>query len=144
MSSKTIYDKHGNRIGEDVFSTDRDGRVQIRHYDSRNNLVGRSYETTDYKGDVYMIHEDASGNILSRSTMEKDWWGEYYIKTEPDKRYSRNNSEKKYSEELSLGTMHLNHPHLSRPHFIRFHSQDQRLPPLSGIPEIVYSNSLIS
>ena len=99
MSSKTIYDKHGNRIGEDVFSTDRDGRVQIRHYDSRNNLVGRSYETTDYKGDVYIIHEDASGRILSRSTMEKDWWGEYYIKTEPDKRNSKAISDKKASEE---------------------------------------------
>ena len=72
-----------------------------RHYDSRNHLVGRSYETTDYKGDVYMIHEDASGNRISRSTIEKDWWGDYYLKTEPDKRYSRNNSEKKYSEEDS-------------------------------------------
>ena len=82
MSSRTIYDKHGNHIGKDVITTDRDGRLHITHYDNCNNLVGRSYETTDYRGEVYMIHEDAQGNRLARSTVERDWWGEYYLKTE--------------------------------------------------------------
>lgn len=76
MSSKTIYDKHGNRIGEDVITTDRDGRVHITHYDNHHNRVGRSFETTDHRGEVYMIHEDAKGNRLARSTVERDWWGD--------------------------------------------------------------------
>lgn len=82
MSSKIIYDKHGNRIGEDVITTDRDGRVHITHYDNHHNRVGRSFETTDHRGEVYMIHEDARGNRLGRSTVERDWWGDYYVKTE--------------------------------------------------------------
>lgn len=82
MSSKTIYDKHGNRIGEDVITTDRDGLIHITHYDTAHNPVGRSYETTDYRGEVYMIHEDAQGNRLARSTVQRDWWGDYYLKTE--------------------------------------------------------------
>ena len=82
MSSKTIYDKHGNRIGEDVITTDRDGLIHITHYDTAHNRVGRSYETTDYRGEVYMIHEDAQGNRLARSTVQRDWWGDYYLKTE--------------------------------------------------------------
>lgn len=82
MSSKTIYDKHGNRIGEDVITTDRDGRVHITHYDNHHNRVGRSFETTDHRGEVYMIHEDAKGNRLAHSTVERDWWGDYYVKTE--------------------------------------------------------------
>ena len=82
MSSKTIYDKHGNRIGEDVITTDRDGLIHITHYDTAHNRVGRSYETTDYRGEVYMIHENAQGNRLARSTVQRDWWGDYYLKTE--------------------------------------------------------------
>ena len=82
MSSKTIYDKHGNRIGEDVITTDRDGRIHITHYDNHNNRVGRSYETTDIWGKVFMVHEDADGNRLATSTLEQDWWGDYYVKTE--------------------------------------------------------------
>ena len=82
MSSKTIYDKHGNRIGEDVITTDRDGLIHITHYDTAHNRVGRSYETTDYRGEVYMIHEDAQGNRLARSTVQRDWWGDYHLKTE--------------------------------------------------------------
>ena len=82
MSSKTVWDAHGNRIGEDVLTIDRDGLTHIAHYDNHNSLVGRSYETRDYKGEVYIIHEDAGGNRLGRSTVEQDWWGEYYVKTE--------------------------------------------------------------
>lgn len=82
MSSKTIWDAHGNRIGEDVLTIDRDGLTHIAHYDNHNSLIGRSYETRDYKGEVYMIHEDAKGNRLARSTAERDWWGEHYVKTE--------------------------------------------------------------
>ena len=92
MSSKTIYDKHGNRIGEDVITTDRDGRVHITHYDNHHNRVGRSFETTDHRGEVYMIHEDARGNRLGRSTVERDWWGDYYVKTEQS-RFAREQAE---------------------------------------------------
>ena len=92
MGSKTIYDQHGNRIGEDIITTDRDGRTHITHYDNCNNRVGRSYETVDYRGRVYMIHEDAQGNRLARSTVEQDWWGDYYLKT-GQSRYDREQSE---------------------------------------------------
>ena len=82
MPTKTIWDKHGNRIGEDFIITDRDGRMHITHYDENNNRVGRSYETTDIWGKVFMVHEDADGNRLATSTLEQDWWGDYYVKTE--------------------------------------------------------------
>ena len=92
MSSKTIYDKHGNRIGEDVITTDRDGRIHITHYDNHNNRIGRSYETTDIWGKVFMVHEDADGNRLATSTLEQDWWGDYYVKTEQTQ-YAREQAE---------------------------------------------------
>ena len=82
MPTKTIWDKHGNRIGEDFIITDRDGRMHITHYDENNNRVGRSYETTDIWGKVFMVHEDADGKRLATSTLEQDWWGNYYVKTE--------------------------------------------------------------
>lgn len=82
MPTKTIWDKHGNRIGEDFITTDRDGRMHITHYDENNNRVGRSYETTDIWGKVFMVHEDADGKRLATSTLEQDWWGNYYVKTE--------------------------------------------------------------
>ena len=82
MSSKTIYDKHGNRIGEDVITTDRDGLIHITHYDTAHNRVGRSYQTRDHRGEVYMIHEDAQGNRLARSTVQREWWGDYHLKSE--------------------------------------------------------------
>ena len=82
MSSKTVWDKHGNRIGEDVITTDRDGLTHITHYDNHGNRIGRSFETRDNRGEIYMIHEDARGNRLARSTVERDWWGDYYVKTE--------------------------------------------------------------
>lgn len=92
MSAKTIWDKHGNRIGEDVITNDRDGLTHITHYDNLGNRIGRSYETRDYKGEVYMIHEDAKGNRLGRSTVERDWWGDYYVKTEQT-RFGREQAE---------------------------------------------------
>lgn len=82
MSTKTIWDKHGNSIGEDVITTDQDGLIHITHYDTAHNRVGRSYQTRDHRGEVYMIHEDDSGQVLARSTIERDWWGDYYLKTE--------------------------------------------------------------
>lgn len=82
MSIKTIYDRSGNRIGEDVITTGRDGLVHITHYDTHNNRLGRSYQTRDYHGQVYMIHEDSHGQVLARSTLERDWWGDYYVKTD--------------------------------------------------------------
>lgn len=92
MSSETIYDEHGNRIGEDFITTDRDGRMHITHYDENNNRVGRSYETTDFWGKVFMVHEDAAGNRLATSTLEQDWWGDYYVKTEQTQ-YAREQAE---------------------------------------------------
>lgn len=100
MSSKTIWDAHGNRIGEDVLTIDRDRLTHIAHYDNYNSLVGRSYEKRDYKGEVYIIHEDAGGNRLGRSTVEQDWWGEYYVKTEDTAwaRTQRRDEAKRYPE----------------------------------------------
>ena len=94
MSAKTIWDKHGNRIGEDVITTDRDGLTHITHYDNHGNRIGRSFETRDNRGEVYMIHEDAKGNRLGRSTVERDWWGDYYVKTEQT-RFGREQAEAK-------------------------------------------------
>ena len=82
METRTIWDKNGNRIGEDVITTDRDGLLHITHYDTAHNCIGRSDQTRDYRGEIYVIHEDASGHILARSTLERDWWGEHYVKTE--------------------------------------------------------------
>ena len=82
MSSRTIWDKNGNKIGEDVTTTDRDGLICITHYDTGGNRVGRSFQTRDHRGDIYMIHEDARGNRIGRSTVERDWWGDYYVKTD--------------------------------------------------------------
>lgn len=82
MSSSTVWDKNGNKIGEDVTTTDRDGMLHITHYDTSGNRVGRSFQTRDHRGDIYMIHEDARGNRIGRSTVERDWWGEYYVKTD--------------------------------------------------------------
>ena len=93
MSSKNVWDAHGNRIGEDVITTDRDGLTHITHYDNHNNRIGRSYETRDHRGEVYMIHEDARGNRLGRSTVERDWWGDYYVKTE-ESRWARQDRQK--------------------------------------------------
>ena len=104
MSAKTIWDKHGNRIGEDVITNDRDGLTHITHYDNLGNRIGRSYETRDYKGEVYMIHEDAKGNRLGRSTVERDWWGDYYVKTEQT-RFGREQAEaeRKKKQEDDIG-----------------------------------------
>lgn len=82
MERKTIWDNHGNRLGEDVITTDRDGRTHITHYDASGRCVGRSEEKTDWRGETYIDHTDASGHSLGHSTLEKDWWGDYYIKTE--------------------------------------------------------------
>lgn len=92
MPTETIWDKHGNRIGEDFITTDRDGRMHITHYDENNNRVGRSYETTDIWGKVFMVHEDADGKRLATSTLEQDWWGDYYVKTEQTQ-YAREQAE---------------------------------------------------
>lgn len=82
MSSKTIWDNHGNRIGEDVASVDRNGLHCITHYDNHGNRIGRSYETRDFRGEIYMIHEDACGDRIARSVITTDWWGDYYLKTD--------------------------------------------------------------
>lgn len=36
---KTIWDNNGNRLGEDVITTDRDGRTHITHYDARRTFL---------------------------------------------------------------------------------------------------------
>lgn len=92
MERKTVWDASGNRLGEDVITTDRDGLTHITHYDNHGNRIGRSFEARDNRGEVYMIHEDAGGNRLARSTLEKDWWGDYYVKTEQT-RYGREQAE---------------------------------------------------
>lgn len=98
MERKTVWDGY-NRIGEDVFTTDRDGLTHIAHYDSHNQLIGRSYETRDNRGEIYMIHEDARGNRLGRSTLERDWWGDYYVKTEETARDRQNRQEETHRDD---------------------------------------------
>lgn len=92
MERKTAWDAHGNRLGEDVITTDRDGRVHITHYDESGRCVGRSEEKTDWRGETYIAHTDAFGHTLGRSTIERDRWGDYYVKTEQT-RYGREQAE---------------------------------------------------
>ena len=64
MSSKTIYDKHGNRIGEDVITTDRDGLIHITHYDTAHNRVGRSYEKDcSFRAILGMLRDSEETNV---------------------------------------------------------------------------------
>lgn len=92
MERKTVWDADGNRLGEDVITTDRDGRTHITHYDAGGRCIGRSEEKTDWRGETYIDHTDASGHTLGHSTLEKDWWGDYYVKTEQT-RYGREQAE---------------------------------------------------
>lgn len=82
MERKTIWDSCGNRLGEDVITTDLDGRTHVTHYDANGRCIGRSEEKTDWRGDTYIVHTDAAGNTLGYSTLEMDWWGNYYVKTD--------------------------------------------------------------
>lgn len=92
MERKTIWDACGDRLGEDVITTDRDGRTHIPRYDAGGRCVGHSDEKTDWRGGTCIDHTDASGHSLGHSTLEKDWWADDYIRTEQT-RYDRERAE---------------------------------------------------
>ena len=66
MPTKTIWDKHGNRIGEDFITTDRDGRMHITHYDENNNPIKGIPRHPIIEDDV-VIYSNAT--ILGRVTI---------------------------------------------------------------------------